>query len=305
MPLEPVRLVTYHHAGAVSIGLVDDDVIWDLPRSYGAHRARSRHSGAGPAFLPADMRGFMALGQAGIDAALEAAQACARDGVESFAGAPVKIASSAAGLLPPIPDPSKILCMGLIFPTHAVATGQKLPERPQIFMKPSSGLVGHDGPIVIPRVWPDRIVPGTELCVVIGTRCRGVAEDRALDQVYGYTVLNDVTARGFPFPQNKILDSFAPVGPWIVPKAYVGDPQDVALRIKVNGAYKEDVHTKDMVFPVARQIRDCAEIMTLEPGDLIATGDVGSECWLKPGDLVEAEVERVGTLANRCIAEVV
>jgi 2-keto-4-pentenoate hydratase/2-oxohepta-3-ene-1,7-dioic acid hydratase in catechol pathway len=193
--------------------------------------------------------------------------------------------------------------MGLIFPSHAVATGQKMAESPQIFMKPTTALVGHDAPIVIPKAWPDRVACGTEICAVIGRVAHRVREEDALDCVYGYTVLNDVTARGMSFPKNKIFDSFAPVGPCLVPKEFYPDPQTVSLRIRVNGREGETAHTRDMVFPVRRSVRDCAEATTLLPGDYVATGDVGSEIWLRPGDVVEAEVDVIGTLRNPCVAE--
>lgn len=302
--LETVRLVTYANGATTATGLVDGDLVWNLPDSYAAHLADQRLSASAPAYLPETMKGFIALGGAGIDGALAAVTRLREQGRDQWLGRPLRFALGDVTLLPPVPDPAKILCMGLIFQTHAVATGQELPKQPQIFMKPQTGLVGHGGPLILPKAWPERVVPGTELCVVMGSKVRHVDEEHALDGVYGYTILNDVTARGFPFPKNKMFDSHSPLGPWLVPKAYAPDPQNVSLLIRVNGEEREAAHTRDMTFKVSRQIHDCAEVMTLLPGDLIATGDVGSEAWLKPGDLLEAEVEGIGTLTNRCVAEV-
>jgi len=302
MALEPVRLVTYVRGGATSVGIVDDDTIWDLPDSHAA-AAQDGKAAKGASFLPDRMKAFIALGDAGIDAALVAVTHVAKAGRAQWVGRPLATPLAGATLLPPVPDPEKILCMGLIFPSHAVATGQQLPKSPQIFMKPLSGLVGHGGDLVIPKVWPDRTASGAELCVVIGRQGKAIDEERALDLVYGYTAFNDVTARGMSFPKNKMFDTHSPIGPWIVPKAYAPDPQNVTLTVRVNGVDKEVVHTREMVFPVRSQIRDCAETMTLKPGDYIATGDVGSEAWLRPGDLVECVVEGIGTLGNRCVAE--
>lgn len=299
MALEPVRLVSYVRGGTISTGIVDDDVIWDLPDCHAAAGGVAK----GPSFLPGAMKAFIALGDAGVDAALAVASQAKEKGRESWLGRPLSTPLAGACLLPPVPDPEKILCMGLIFPSHAVATGQKMAESPQIFMKPLSGLIGHGGEIVIPKIWPERTASGAELCVVVGREAKGVREADALGLVYGYTAFNDVTARGLSFPKNKMFDTHSPIGPWIVPKAYAPDPQQVTLTVRVNGVDKEVVHTSEMVFPVARQIHDCAEAITLRPGDYIATGDVGSEAWLRPGDVVECAVEGVGTLANRCIAE--
>ena len=304
MALEPVRLVTYVRGGTISIGLVDDDAIWDLPDCHAASSADGA-TAKGPYFLPSTMKAFIALGEAGIDAGLAAVTRVREKGREAWLGRPLRTAFADTTLLPPVPDPGKILCMGLIFPTHAVATGQQVPKSPQIFMKPLTGLVGHGGALVIPKAWPERTAAGAELCVVIGRQGKAVDEEHALDLVYGYTAFNDVTARGLSFPKNKMFDTHSPIGPWIVPKAYAPDPQNVTLTVRVNGADKEVVHTRDMVFAVRTQIRDCAEAMTLMPGDYIATGDVGSEAWLRPGDLVECVVEGIGTLANRCVAETV
>ncbi|BBK39252.1 hypothetical protein STAQ_43300 [Allostella sp. ATCC 35155] len=302
MALEPVRLVTYQRGGTTSIGIVDDDAVWDIPDCHAAALADGR-GGKGPSFLPAAMRSFIALGDAGVDAAISAATHVKEQGRARWLGRVLRTPLAETRLLPPVPDPEKILCMGLIFPTHAVATGQQMAKSPQIFMKPTSALVGNMEDIVIPKVWPERTASGAELCVVIGRPAKGVREEDALDCVYGYTAFNDVTARGLSFPKNKIFDSFAPTGPWIVPRAYAPDPQNVTLTVRVNGKDHEVVHTSDMVFSVAAQIRDCAEAMTLKPGDYIATGDVGSEAWLRPGDLVECVVAGIGTIANRCVAE--
>ncbi len=302
MASEPVRLVSYLHAGRIAVGLLDGSKIWNLRDAYAAYQAGGRRA-AGPAYLPDAMRSFIALGSAGIDAALSAVGRLREAGQDSWRGRPLSVAASDATLLPPVPDPDKILCMGLIFPSHAVATGQQMAKQPQIFMKPRTGLVGHDAPIVIPKAWPDRVASGTELCAVIGRVARDVREEDALDCVYGYTILNDITARGMSFPKNKMFETFAPVGPCLVPKEFYPDPQSVSLRIRVNGKEGEAAHTRDMVFPVRRSIRDCAEAMTLLPGDYVATGDVGSEIWLRPGDVAEAEVDAIGTLRNPCVAE--
>jgi 2-keto-4-pentenoate hydratase/2-oxohepta-3-ene-1,7-dioic acid hydratase in catechol pathway len=153
-----------------------------------------------------------------------------------------------------------------------------------------------------------------ELAVVIGKRGRNIASDRALDHVFGYTVMNDVSARDLQrqhlqWFKGKSLDTFAPLGPVIAHKSLIPDPQNVRLRLRVNGEQRQHASTSDMVFGVAQLIASLSAGMTLEPGDILATGTPEGVAmgrtpppWLQPGDVVEAEVEGVGVLRNRIVA---
>jgi 2-keto-4-pentenoate hydratase/2-oxohepta-3-ene-1,7-dioic acid hydratase in catechol pathway len=231
-------------------------------------------------------------------------------------------------LLVPIPSPPKILLLAGNYPKHVEERGYLAAERaetfPYVFMKPpSTTLTNPGGPIVIPGSSPDQIDWECELGVVIGARCRDVEEADALGYVAGYTVVNDVSDRGFrpnpgrkPRERDKFFDwlhgkwhdTFFPVGPCVVSADAVPDPQDLALRLSVNGETKQDSNTSQMVFPVAAVVAFLSKFVTLEPGDIIATGTpagVGSARgeFLKPGDLVEATIERIGTLENPVVAE--
>jgi len=191
-------------------------------------------------------------------------------------------------------------------------------------MKPPSTTLTHPGdPVILPRISPDHIDWECELGVVIGRRCRGVPEDTALDYVAGYTVVNDISDRRFqPNPNRtprdrdrffdwlhgKWHDTFCPMGPCILTADTVDDPQALSLQLSVNGELKQDGSTAEMIFPVAAIVSFLSQLVTLEPGDIIATGTpsgVGSPSgtYLKPGDVIRATISGIGTLENPVEAE--
>jgi 2,4-didehydro-3-deoxy-L-rhamnonate hydrolase len=209
----------------------------------------------------------------------------------------------------PIERPQKIVCVGLNYRDHAEEQGTALPLAPLLFAKWPSALIGPGDPIVIPAV-TEQVDYEAELGVVIGERVRGVSVEKALEAVRGYLCLNDVSARDLQFgdgqwTRGKSLDTFCPVGPELVPAAQVPDPQALAIRAIVNGEVLQDSSTSNMIFSVAEIIAHVTRAITLEPGDLIATGTpagVGAfrkpPIWLRPGDEVTIEIEGVGSLTN-------
>jgi len=209
----------------------------------------------------------------------------------------------------PIALPSKIVCVGLNYRDHAEEQGVDLPEAPLLFAKWPNTLIGAGDPIVIPPI-TSKVDYEAELGVVIGARMRNVSEENALDGVEGYLCLNDVSARDLQFSdgqwvRGKSLDTFCPVGPTVVPAADVPDPQGLSIRALVNGRVLQDSSTAQMVFGVAAVIAHVTRAITLEPGDLIATGTpagVGAfrdpPVFLQPGDEVTIEIERLGALTN-------
>ena len=225
-------------------------------------------------------------------------------------------------LLAPIPDPSKILLLAGNYSKHIEEGGGKAEERaktfPYVFMKPITTLNNPGAPIRIPAVSPDNIDWELELGVIIGRRCHGVSEADALDYVAGYTVVNDISDRVFkPNPERnqrpkdvffdwlhgKWHDTFCPMGPCVLPADDCPDPQSLKMTLKVNGQVEQDASTADMVFPVAAIVSFVSSFVTLEPGDIISTGTpdgVGHPKGkhLKPGDVVEAEIEGIGVLRN-------
>jgi 2-keto-4-pentenoate hydratase/2-oxohepta-3-ene-1,7-dioic acid hydratase in catechol pathway len=222
-------------------------------------------------------------------------------------GAPISLRE--LRLRAPIPHPGKIVCVGLNYRDHAEESGQPIPEEPVLFAKYANSVVGPDAPIEIPPTvrQPDF---EAELGVVIGRRAHRVNEADALEHVAGYVCVNDVSARDLQFRSSqwllgKAIDTFLPVGPWIVTADEVGDPQTLGIRCLVNGEVMQDSSTKQMVFGVADLVAFISRTITLEPGDLIATGTppgVGMARtpprWLRDGDTVTVEIERIGALTN-------
>ena len=197
--------------------------------------------------------------------------------------------------------PSKIVCVGRNYREHAAELGNKMPDEPLLFLKAPSAIILSGEEIVLPSA-SQQVEHEGELGVVIGRVARNIptGED-PLSYVLGYTCINDVTARDLQrkdvqFTRGKSFDTFCPVGPWIETDI---DPSNVAVETRLNGEVKQKGNTADMAFSVAFLIRYISEIMTLYPGDLIATGTPAGVSRMKPGDIVEVEVAGIGILQNR------
>ena len=201
-------------------------------------------------------------------------------------------------ILPPI-LPSKIVCIGRNYVAHAKELGNEIPEAPLMFLKPSTAVIGHRDNIIYPES-SNHVDHEAELAVVIKRTCKKVSEDEALDYVLGYTCLNDVTARDIQKKENKFtrgkgFDTFAPMGPFIETEL---NPFNVNVKAYVNGKIRQDGNTKDMMFDVPTLISFISNVMTLLPGDVIATGTPEGVGQIQPGDIVEVEVEGIGKLTN-------
>ena len=219
-------------------------------------------------------------------------------------------------LLAPVPDARKIVCIGLNYRDHAAESGVPVPTEPVLFSKYPTALIGHGATIVLPRV-SQEVDYEAELVVVIGRKGRHIPRQRALEYVGGYAVGHDVSARdwqlnkpGKQWMAGKTFDTFAPVGPELVTPDEVPDPQSLGIRLRLNGQTMQDSNTSQLVFGVDELIAYLSQVFTLEPGDLIFTGTppgVGMArkppVWLKPGDTVEVEIDKLGTLRNNVIAE--
>jgi 2-keto-4-pentenoate hydratase/2-oxohepta-3-ene-1,7-dioic acid hydratase in catechol pathway len=208
-----------------------------------------------------------------------------------------------------ITRPGKIVCVGLNYRDHAEEGGLDLPKAPLLFAKWPNTLIGDGEPIVVPPE-ATQVDYEAELGVVIGSTARRVSEAAALDHVEGYICVNDVTARDMQFgdgqwTRGKSLDTFCPVGPRLVPREEIADPQKLAIRCILNGEAMQDSSTDQMIFSVAEIIAYVSQIITLEAGDLIATGTPAGvgifrdpKVLLKEGDEVSVEIEGLGTLTN-------
>ncbi|MCS7144440.1 MAG: fumarylacetoacetate hydrolase family protein [Archaeoglobaceae archaeon] len=203
--------------------------------------------------------------------------------------------------LPPV-IPSKIVAVGLNYLDHAEELGMPTPEEPIIFMKPPSAVIGDGDSIIIPGA-SKRVDYEGELAVVIGKRCRNVSKEKAKDFILGYTCFNDVTARDLQakdgqWTRAKSFDTFAPLGPYVVE---IDDPRNLKIETRVNGEIKQRSNTSNMIFDVYSLIEFISSIMTLEAGDVIATGTPAGIGMLKSKDFVEVEIEKIGVLRNSVI----
>jgi len=218
-------------------------------------------------------------------------------------------------LLAPLRAPPKVVCMGLNYKAHAKEQGSSFPKEPIIFMKPRTAITGPDSPIVKPNFVKQLDYEG-ELAIVIGEKCKKVSVTDAKNKIFGYTVFNDVSARDIQFgdkqwTRGKSFDTFAPIGPWVVSNDEIKDPQNLRIRTWVNGELRQDSSTRDMIFNVYEIVHHMSRVMTLEPGDLIATGTpAGVGVFMKPkpkflkaGDVVEIEIESIGKLRNVVVEE--
>jgi acylpyruvate hydrolase len=315
-----MRLVTYHREGQSRIGAQIDRQIIDLNRAY---RAMLRHWGnddelaVADARVPADMIGLLQGGETSLKAAQEAlafvgSQLGVGDRPDNLDG--IVYAIDQISLLPPVLRPGKVICLGLNYRDHAAESGFALPDYPVLFHKVAGSLIGHNQPIIVPRISRQIDYEG-ELAVIVGKRGKYIAELDALSYVAGYCVANDVSARDLQFrtsqwTSGKMLDTFGPLGPALVTKDEVPDPHALAIKTILNGQVMQDGNTADMIFRVPYIIHSISEIITLEAGDVIMTGTpsgIGNtrnpQVFMKPGDTVTVEIERLGVLTNPLVAE--
>ena len=283
-----MRLVTYEGGGGAEAGvLVEEQVV---PVSALDAPARS-------------VRGLLER----LDAAGLAALG------ERAAASDERLALESVRLLAPVPDPEKIICLGLNYRDHAAETGQEPPAAPLWFAKFANSLIGSGSEIVLPAAHPEYVDYEAELAVVIGRPTHRVEADQALSHVAGAMPFNDVSARDLQlqnplWTSGKAIDTFAPCGPALVTLDEAGDLGALGLRTRINGKQVQEGNTSNLIFSVAAAVAWLSRTMTLLPGDIIATGTpagVGGPqgIFLRAGDTVEVEVDRLGTLTNHVRAE--
>jgi acylpyruvate hydrolase len=290
-----MRLVTFSHNGQPRLGALVASAAGE--RVIDLARAQPR--------LPADMLAFLEMGPDALDLARQTvAAASPEEGLDA----------AAVSWLAPVPRPGKIIAIGQNYAAHAAEGNAPPPQYPIVFAKYANTVIGHKAPIVLPRISSQVDYEG-ELGVVIGRRAKAVSEEAALSYVAGYLCFHDVSARDYQmltsqWTLGKTFDTFAPMGPALVTADEVPDPQALRVRTVVSGEVLQDGHTGDMIFSVAFLVAYLSAVMTLEPGDVIATGTppgVGMARkpprWLRPGDVVRIEIDGVGVLENPVVAE--
>jgi len=221
-----------------------------------------------------------------------------------------QLSAKQARLLAPIPRPPRIVALGLNYAAHAAEGGRKPPKEPIFFVKASTSVVGPDDPVAIPS-GVGRVDHEVELAVIIGRQGRRIPRAKAKDYVAGYTILNDVTARDMqkrdmaasnPWFLSKSFDTFAPLGPCITLTDEIKEPCALALSLRVNGAVRQKSNTRDLIFSVTELIHRLSRHITVQPGDIISTGTPSGISPISPGDVMEAEVERIGVLRSPVVA---
>lgn len=212
-------------------------------------------------------------------------------------------------LVSPVPRPGKIICIGLNYRNHAIESGMEIPKSPIIFSKFQTSVVGSEEPILLPA-GSTQVDYEAELAVVIGRQAKDVKAEDAMNYVFGYTNFNDVSARDFQFTdgqwqRGKSCDTFAPMGPFIATKDEIADPHNLRIQFRLNGEIMQDSTTAELIFRIPELIEFLSASITLEPGDVIATGTppgVGfarkPPVFMKDGDVAEVEIERLGILIN-------
>jgi 2-keto-4-pentenoate hydratase/2-oxohepta-3-ene-1,7-dioic acid hydratase in catechol pathway len=287
-------LLTFKEGGALRLGIKTTNGVIDVTAAKQA---------AGNTGAPESIEAILAGGD-GAKAALSTLVASAS------ASAVREEASLAIG--PSVPNPTKVICIGLNYRRHAEETNSPIPATPVIFSKFNNAIAAHGEDVPLPPVDTEYDYE-VELGVVIGKTAKDVSETEALDYVFGYTTATDLSARELQrrttqWVLGKTLDKFLPIGPHLVSADEVGDPQNLAIKCWVNGDLRQNSNTADMIFTVAQLVSYLSKHFTLAPGDVIITGTPEGVAmgrpdkpWLKPGDLVEVEVEKLGKLSNRMV----
>ena len=280
-----MKLVRFGEAGAEKPGIVDRD---------GAIR---------------DLSGVVAdIGGAAISSEALA-------GLAALDTGSLPLAPDGARLGPCVANTGKFICIGLNYADHAAESGMEVPPEPVMFMKATSAICGPNDPIIIPR-GSEKTDWEVELAVIIGKRAKYVSEENALDHVAGYAVTNDVSERAFQieragqWTKGKSCDNYGQIGPWLVTRDEVADPQNLGMWLTVNGETKQDGSTRTMVYGVAYLVSYLSRFMSLHPGDVISTGTppgvgMGQKPprYLKPGDVVELGIEGLGSQRQDVIAD--
>lgn len=301
-----MKFATYEYQGRIEIGVADEAQNRVLPL------CKAEQAIKGTATMPVDMLGFVEMG--------EMAQALAAELVAK-ATADLYVPLDAVKLLAPIPRPRKnIFCIGKNYVEHVMELsadkdlGSAIPKYPMVFSKPPTSVVGPNAEVKNYKEFVTKLDYEVELALIIGKTGKNISKEQAYDYVFGYTIMNDVSARDWQKNHGQWLlgkgpDTFAPLGPWIVDKAEIGNPHNLNISTRINGELRQNANTGLMIFDIPTLIETISTLITLEAGDIIATGtpagvglgflsDGKPHKLLQPGDEMVLEIEKIGKLIN-------
>ncbi|RST60560.1 FAA hydrolase family protein [Siminovitchia terrae] len=304
-----MKLVTFAQNGLTRIGAVEGEQVIDLNAALKAKlesEGKIRAEKISEAYIPTDMKGFLQGGKESLELAKESVQFALNN--ESavqlvFDKTDVKVGA-------PVTNPGKMICVGHNYREHILEMGRELPSHPVLFAKFANTIVGPEDDIPFYPI-SEQLDYEAEFAFVVGKRAKNVSQEDALDYIAGYTIVNDVTYRDIQrrtieWLQGKAVDGTAPMGPWLVTSDELTDPAGLEILLSVNGEERQRSNTANLVFTVQRLVEFLSELMTLEPGDVILTGTPGGvgvarepQAFLRDGDVVRIEVDKVGVLENK------
>jgi 2-keto-4-pentenoate hydratase/2-oxohepta-3-ene-1,7-dioic acid hydratase in catechol pathway len=304
-----VKLVTYIHQGTPHLGAIIDDQVVDLAQAWDAYRKHTdtstSHQGGFPQDIPALLQSADTTWQLVADIVSWA------KALPDSSGDSLRQPLDQVRLAPPLSNPSKVICVGLNYYDHCREQDLEVPARPILFAKFPSSIIGPEDEISWPSDASSKVDYEAELAVIIRREGRHIPVDQAYDYVAGYTIVNDVSARDVQFAdgqwiRGKSFDTFCPMGPYLLTADEVQDPHTLRVRCWVNGELRQDSNTRELIFKVPDLLAYISKTCTLMPGDVLITGTPGGvgvfrnpQVFLKTGDLVEIEIERLGRLRNR------
>ena len=322
-----MKLVTYVLSGQHRLGAISGNFVVDLSRAHHewlpTHRSLPPGRGEGH-LLPAAMVPFLEAGHEAMSAARDALRFVEKQieggAADSLRRQGILVPASGVTLLAPVPRPPKLIAVWVNYEEHGKEASIQAPKgAPLFFTKFPTAVIGPGHPIVLPRI-SKKVDYEAELALVIGTRGKDIPAEKAYDHVAGYTILNDVSARDFslrellgvagPSDVQKSFDTFAPMGPWLVTADEIPDPHALGIRLRIGEEVLQDSNTGCMIHRIPEIIAYISAIATLEPGDVITTGTppgVGftrtPPRWLRPGETVRIEIDKIGVLENPVVAE--
>jgi len=308
-----MQLVLYKIEREARLGALLDNWVLDIRGAFralklGGHVDRGEHETTDP------MIRFLTGGSAALQGAQNALNLVCDASAAKSAWQDFLIPQDRLTLLPPLVRPGKIICVGLNYPAPGARHANSVPDYPVLFLKVSSSLTGHLHPILIPSISKEVLYEG-ELAVVIGRRGKYIPREDALDHIAGYTIANDVGARDLErrtsqWTSGKILDTFCPLGPTLVTRDEISNPNDISIKTTLNQRTVQDGSTSEMIFDIAYLVSYISNLTTLEIGDLILTGSPkrnggtpDPRLPMHPGDVVSVEIEKLGILTNPIKAE--